>query len=157
MLLAQVVPPEVSLQSIADIALKAIMGGDYVVIAAALLVLVVFGVRTYGAKLRDVLPDDNVADKALAWLFVSRPGGWVLNILTAIAGALATALLAGAPISWALVQAGLMAALSGAALWELLKDIVGYVTKAQAAKAAAEAAAKVKTSADAIKSINENT
>lgn len=137
--------------------LEAVKSGDWVAVSAALLVLVVAGIRVYGQKVRGELPDNTLVDKGLTWLLESKPGGWVLNILTAIAGAFATALLASAPITFGLVKAALLTALSGAAIWELVKDILGWWTAKQALEAGKKAAAAVANSADAVKAINERT
>lgn len=142
--------PAESLQNPSDFAkilFQALLSGDWVVAAAALLVVIVAVVRLYGQKIQAALPDDNFIDKALTFLFSSTWGGWLLNILTAIAGAFATALLAGAPITFGLIQAALITALSGAALWELVKDLFKFVASKKV----------IATSSEAVKAINEKT
>lgn len=146
-----------SLEAFAKILFEAITSGNWTVVAAAALVLVVAVVRIYGKKLQDALPDSNPLDKGLTFLFSTTWGGWILNILTAIAGALASALLASAPITWGLVGAAIVTALSGAALWELLKDILNAFAKKQAQIAGQKAADAVKTPSDAVKAINDST
>lgn len=137
--------------------LEAVKSGDWVAVAAAVLVLVVAAIRVYGQKVRGELPDNTLVDKALTWLLESKPGGWVLNILTALAGAFATALLAGAPITFGLVKAALLTALSGAALWELVKDVLAWWASRQALEAGAKAAAGIGDSKTAVVAINERT
>ena len=144
-------------ESFAKILFEAITSGNWTVVAAAALVLIVAAIRVYGKKLQEALPDSNPLDKALTFLFSTTWGGWILNILTAIAGALGTALLAGAPVTWGLVGAAVMTALSGAALWELLKDVLNAFAKKQADEAGQKAADAVKTQAEAVKAINDNT
>ena len=131
----------------AKILFQALLSGNWVVVAAAALVLVVAVIRLYGNKIQDALPDDNFIDKALTFLFSSTWGGWLLNILTAIAGAFATALIAGAPITFGLIQAAVITALSGAALWELIKDLFSTFAPKKLPE----------TSAEAVKAINEKT
>ena len=157
MLLAQVASPSFDLAAIAKALLSAAKDGDYVAVLAAVLVLLVAAIRIYGQKLRGELPDENFLDKALTWLLESKPGGWALNVLTALAGAYATALLAGEPITWAVTQAALLTALSGAALWELAKDILGWWAAKKALEAGEAAKAKIQNSGDAVKAVNERT
>lgn len=104
-----------------------VSNGNMVGAAAALLVVVVAFLRKYGKKVHEALPDDHPLDMVLAFLFDSKPGGWALNVLTAVAGALGTALIAGAPITWSLVAPVIAVSLSGAALWGLLKDLLEWL------------------------------
>jgi len=145
------------IEKIAKVFFEAVQSGNWTVVAAAALVLVVAIIRIHGQKVRGALPDENILDKALTWLLESKPGGWVLNVLTAISGALATALLAGAPITWAIVKGALLTALSGAALWELAKDVLGWWTAKKALEAGAAAAGAIKTSKQALDAVNERT
>lgn len=157
MLFAQLASPSFDLGAVAKALLVAVKSGDWVAVVAALLVLVVAGVRLYGQKIRGELPDENWVDKALTWLLESKPGGWALNILTAVAGAYATALLAGEPITWGITQAALLTALSGAALWELAKDVIGWWAAKKAIEAGKAAAAQIQTPGDAVSAINART
>lgn len=157
MLFAQTVAPSFDLSAIAKALLAAVKGGDWVAVVAAILVLIVAGVRLYGQKIRGELPDENWLDKGLTWLLESKPGGWTLNVLTAVAGAYATALLAGEPITWGITQAALLTALSGAALWELAKDVIGWWAAKKALEAGKAAAAQIQTSGDAVAAVNERT
>jgi len=157
MFLAQVAAPSFDLGAVAKALLVAVKSGDWVAVVAAVLVLVVAGIRLYGQKIRGELPDDNFLDKTLTWLLESKPGGWALNVLTALAGAYATALLAGEPITWGITQAALLTALSGAALWELAKDVIGWWAAKKALEAGEAAKAKIQTAGDAVKAVNERT
>lgn len=145
------------LSALAKVLLEAVKNGDWVAVVAAALVLLVAGIRIYGQKIRGELPDHTLLDKALTWVLESKPGGWVLNISTAVAGAYATALLAGEPVTWALTKAALLTALSGAALWELAKDVLGWWTASKALEAGAAAAGAIKTSKQALDAVNERT
>lgn len=107
--------------------------------AAALLVLLVSLLRLYGKKLHDWLPDNLIWDKPLWFLFDTKPGGWLVNLLTALAGGVGTAQLAGEPVTWALVKPILTVAVTGAAIWEMLKDLFDWA-KAKGAAAKAEPA-----------------
>jgi len=141
----------------AQILFDAVTSGKWEVVTAAALVLLVAGIRLYGKKLQAALPDENPLDKGLTWLFTNTWGGWTLNLLTAIAGALATALLAGAPVTLGLVGTAIMTALSGAALWELLKDVLAEIQTKKAAEAGEAAALKVVGTPEAVEAINEHT
>lgn len=156
-MLAQINPPSFDIAAVAKALLSAAKDGDYIAVLAAVLVLLVAGIRIYGQQIRGELPDENPLDKGLTWLLESKPGGWVLNVLTALAGAYATALLAGEPITWAVTQAALLTALSGAALWELVKDILGWWAAKKALEAGEAAKAKIQNSGDAVKAVNERT
>lgn len=145
------------IEKIAKVMFEAVNSGDWAAVAGAALVLIVAGIRLYGQKVRGALPDENIVDKALTWLLESKPGGWVLNILTAISGAMGTALLAGAPITFSIIKAALLTALSGAALWELLKDVLGWWTAKKALEAGAAAAGAIKTSKQALDAVNDRT
>jgi hypothetical protein len=157
MLFAQAASPSLDLGAVAKALLGAVKNGDWLAVVAAVLVLVVAGVRLYGQKIRGELPDENWVDKALTWLLESKPGGWTLNVLTAISGAYATALLAGEPITWGITQAALVTALSGAALWELAKDVIGWWATKKAIEAGKAAAAQIQTSGDAVGAVNSRT
>ena len=103
--------------------------GNWWLAAAALLVIVVSLIRLYGKKLHDKLPDNLLWDKPLYFLFDTKPGGWLLNLLTAVAGGCGTAMLSGSAVDWALVKPILMVSVSGAAVWEIVKDVWGWVQK----------------------------
>lgn len=122
---------------------EAITSGRWPEAGAALLVLAVALLRIYGRKLHDALPDHVIADKALAFLFDTKPGGWCLNALTGVAGALGTALVVGSPITWALVKPILTVSLTAAGLWELIRDLMEWwKAPSKAAEAGAAAAEK---------------
>lgn len=126
----------------AKVVFEAVTTGNWWLAATALLILVVAVVRMYGKKIHELLPDDSPLDAPFYFLFDTKIGGWVLNFLTTFAGGLATAVLAHQPITWALVKPVLMVALSGAAIWELYKDVQEWWTARQAAKALAAAPVK---------------
>jgi len=108
---------------------EGVKAGNWWLAAAAFLVLVVGLLRTYGKKLHDKLPDNVIWDKPLTFLFDTKPGGWLLNLMTAVAGGCGTAMLAGSAVDWALVKPILMVSVSGAAVWEVAKDIWVWVQK----------------------------
>lgn len=101
---------------------EAVRSGRWPEVGAILLVLTVVVVRKFGLKARDLLPDHTLADRALAFLFDSKPGGWLLNIATALAGGMSGALLAGQAIDLALLKSVVPVSLIGAAMWEAAKD-----------------------------------
>lgn len=121
--------------------------GNWWIVASALLVVIVSLLRTYGKKLHEALADTNILDKPLWFLLETKPGGWLMNALTAVAGACGAALLAGEPVTWAILKPVMLVSGSGAALWELYKDISGWLTKKSVPAAAAQAASEVPTPA----------
>lgn len=114
-----------------------VKNGNWWGAAAALLVLLVSLLRLYGKKLHDWLPDNLLWDKPLWFLFDTKPGGYIVNFLTALAGGIGTAQLAGEPVTWALVKPILTVAVTGAAIWEMLKDLFEWAKAKGAAKAEA--------------------
>ena len=117
----------------------AVKDGNWWLAAAALLLLVVSLLRGLGKKFHAWLPDSNIMDKPLIFLYDTKIGGWVLNWLTATAGGIGTAMAAGVAVDWSLWKAVLMVSTSGTALFELYSDIKEWwVAKQEAKKKAAE-------------------
>ena len=117
----------------------AVKDGNWWLAAAGLLLIVVGFFRTLGRKFHDWLPDNNVLDKPLIFLYDTRVGGWILNWLTAIAGGVGTAMAAGVAVDWSLWKSVLMVSTSASALFELYKDIKAWiVSRTEAKKKAAE-------------------
>ena len=93
------------LRPIAD----AVLGGEYALASALALVFAVVLARRYGAKV---------------WPFLGTgPGAAILVLLGSFGGALATAL-TGAGLSWGLVQAALLVAVSAAGGYSLARTLV---------------------------------
>jgi hypothetical protein len=87
--------------------LGAATSGQWALVAAFVLVAVVWGLRK------------------LPWPPLKTPeGGAVLNILTGFAGAFLSALVGGAAFSWALVLTSLQVSVLAAGGWSLLKSLV---------------------------------
>lgn len=107
----------------ARVAFQAVRDGDWWAAASALLVLVVSLLRVYGRRLYDWIPDESPFDKPLWFLFDTKAGGYLLNVLTAVAGGVGTALLAGEPVTWALLKPIVMVSTTATALWEIAKDV----------------------------------
>lgn len=103
--------------------------GNWWAAAAALLVVIVSLLRTYGRKLHDKLDDKNPLDKVFWAIFDTKAGGLLLNIATAVAGGVGTALLAGEPVNWSLLKPILIVAGTGSALWEIGKDLFSFIQK----------------------------
>jgi hypothetical protein len=124
---------------------QAVAHGDWWAVAAAFLVLVVSLLRKYGKWLHEKIPDTNPLDKIFWFLLETKPGGWLLNLLTAVSGGVGTSLLVGEKMTWGLLQPILLVSVTGASLWELIKDISEYVqsVKAKNAEPAAPAAPAV--------------
>jgi len=117
--------------------------GNWWLVAGAFLVLVVSILRSSGKKFHEWLPDNNILDKPLFFLFDTRVGGWILNWLTAMAGGIGTALVAGVTVDFSLWKSVVMVSTSASAIFELYSDIMAWVKTKTAAKkeAAAKAAA----------------
>ena len=129
---------------------NAVSSGRWPEVGWIVLVLLVIGLRMFGQKIHDFIPDDNWADKPFWFLLETKPGMWILNVLTAIGGGIGTALIAVGPaaVNWALVRPMLTAAIAGAGVWTLIaetiamfrkKDVPNTVAAAKAGAAAAEA------------------
>jgi hypothetical protein len=108
---------------------------------ALLLFAVVALLRTFGKKIHDLIPDTNPIDKPFWFLFDTKIGGWILNWLTAVAGVLGSAYMAGMPVDGAAWKTAVLCSTGGTALIELKDDIMEWWV-ARKAKKAAEAAAK---------------
>lgn len=119
----------------------AVKTGNWWVAAAALLVLVVGLLRSMGKKFHAWLPDNNILDKPLFFLFDTKVGAWLLNWLTAIAGGVGTAIAAGVQPDFSIWKSVVMVSTTGSMLVELYKDIMEWIKSAQEKKAAAKAAA----------------
>ncbi len=100
--------------------------GNWAAAMMFLLFMVVGFLRTLGKKIHSWLPDNNVLDKPLIFLYDTKPGGWLLNWLTAIGGCLVTAYLAGMPVDFHAWRTALIASTGGTALIELKDDIVEW-------------------------------
>lgn len=85
----------------------AVMGGQWTLVAALALMLVVFALRKFGAA-------------RLPWL-ASDAGGAVAVLLTSVLGAVATALTAGEVLSPALLLKALQVGFAAAGGWAVLK------------------------------------
>ncbi len=111
--------------------------GNWWMAAAAFLVLVVGLLRGIGKKFHEWLPDNNVLDKPLIFLYDTKIGGWILNWLTALGGGVGTAMAAGVPVDFSLWKSVVIVATSGSAIFELYKDIKEWWLARAAKKAAA--------------------
>lgn len=115
-----------------------VKAGNWWLAAGAFLVLVVSLLRTAGKKFHEWLPDDNILDKPLLFLYDTKIGGWILNWLTATAGGIGTAMAAGVPVDASLWKSVVMVSTSASALFELYSDLMAW-WKARAAKKAVAA------------------
>jgi hypothetical protein len=127
--------------SFVKLVFTSVKSGNWWAAASALLVLVVSLLRTYGKKLHELIPDASLWDKPFWFVFDTKPGGWLLNIATAVAGGCGTALMAGEPVNWTLVKPILTVAVTGAALWEMGKDILEWFQARKSPPAAPSAPA----------------
>jgi hypothetical protein len=123
-------------EAFVHIIFSSVKDGNWWAAASAFLVLIVSLIRSYGKKLHDWLPDESVWDKPFWFIFDTKPGGWILNIATAIAGGVGTALVGGEAVNWSLVKPILMVSITGAAMWEMGKDLFEWF-KAKGAAAPA--------------------
>jgi len=122
--------------------------GELFALAVLVVVLLVLGVRAFGKKLHDMIPDDHWADRPFFFLFESKPGGVLLNSATAFAVAMVPMYATDTKVTPELVVplvvgtggiVGLATALYG---WA--KDVVAWFKlRKLKAKEAGEAAAKV--------------
>lgn len=107
----------------AKVAFAAVASGDWVTAAAAAVVLLISLVRMWGKKLHDWIDDANPLDLPLWFLFDTKPGGILLNALVTSGAGVGTALMAGAPVTWALLKPILLVSFSASTLWGWLKDL----------------------------------
>lgn len=126
-------PVDYNLHATARVIYSAVSEGDWWTAASAFLVLVVAMVRSYGKKVHELIPDSWWIDNVFWFILDTKPGGWLLNVLTTIAGGLGTAIMAGEAVTWALVKPVLMVSLTGASMWGLLKDIMDWREERKAA------------------------
>lgn len=115
--------------SFVSVIAKSVRAGDWWGVCSAVLVLVVTILRLYGKRLHDLIPDDSLWDKPLWFLFDTKVGGWSMNLTVSLAGTVGTAQLAGEHVTWSLLKSALMLSLTGAAMWELFKDIGDWLTR----------------------------
>jgi hypothetical protein len=115
---------------------SSVKDGNWWAAASALLVALVSAFRKFGKTLHEKIPDNSVWDKPFWFILETKPGGWFLNIATAVAGGVGAALLAGEPVTWSLVKPILMVSVTGAALWEMAKDFIAWVKAKKADPAA---------------------
>jgi len=111
-------------------------------IAALILFGFVGGMRIAGRKIHEFIPDTSMWDKPFWFLFDTKVGGWLMNWLTAIAGALGTAQAAGVPVDAHAWQIAVLASTSATTLIELWDDVSEWLAKRKAAKEAAAAVPK---------------
>ncbi len=114
--------------SFAKLAYEAIVNGSWWTAAAALLVALVFAIRKFGKWVHDLIPDDSkvwwhvALEVPLGFLFDTQPGAWLLTFLTALAGAVGSALVVGAPITLELLKPTLIITFTGSSLYELFRN-----------------------------------
>ena len=96
-----------------ELLFKKVMAGEYLLAAAAGLMLVVFLARHERLPLVKWLP-----------FLATKWGGWALSFALSLLGAVGTALLSGHAIDGSLLMQALYVALAAAAGWELKKDMI---------------------------------
>lgn len=106
---------------------QAVVAGSVPASSVAVLVVIalVALIRKVGPEVHRLLPDHTIVDKGLAFLFDSKPGGWLLNALTTAAVGLAAVIGANpsAPLTLAVVGPILGGAFTVAGVFEFLKDL----------------------------------
>jgi hypothetical protein len=107
----------------AKVVFSAVASGDWVTAAAAGVVLLIALVRLFGKKLHDFLPDHVLLDVPLYFLFDTKPGGILLNALVSGAAGVGSAMLAGVPVTWALLKPVLLVSFSASTIWGWAKDL----------------------------------
>lgn len=136
----------------------AFKAGMWFVAAVSSIIAIVFALRLWGKRLHDMIPDESAFDRPFWFLFDTKPGGVLLNGLTASGVVLTPVLLSGQTMSPALAGATLAAGIGASTAWGWLKDLYGWwkerkpdAAPAQAAgvEAAKATAAKPGTGVDA--------
>lgn len=112
----------------------------------ACIVVLVFALRIWGQKLHDWIDDNSWADKPLWFFFDTKPGGVVLNGMTAAGLVLTPVLLGGLHFTTVLAGATLIAGIGASQVWGWVKDLYSWwqarKPSPEAAKAAGVEAAK---------------
>jgi hypothetical protein len=105
--------------------LEAVQNGRWLEAAAVLMVIAVGLFRLFGKSLHERIPDTSKWDAPFYFLLETKPGRWLLNSLTGIAGVIAAALatvgLSG--VTWALIQPAVALIFTTAGLYQLAKDV----------------------------------
>lgn len=109
-------------------------------VAAAVLVLLVALLRAFGKRLHEFIPDESPFDKPLFFLYDTKPGGWLLNTLTSLAGGFGVALLANQPVTLELAGTVATVSFTAAGIWGLVKDLLDWWSKRKPSEAPAQAA-----------------
>lgn len=122
-------PSEVQLVKTVVVGVKS---GDWVTVAAAVLVIAVMVIRKFGKQLHEAIDDNNPVDKVFWFFLETKPGGWLLNFLTSLTGAMGSAIVSGVAVNWELLKPVLLVSLTGASLWELFKDVSDFIKKPKA-------------------------
>lgn len=126
----------------------AVRAGDGWLAAMFILVALVGGLRTFGRKVHDWIPDDSPWDRPFYFIFQTKIGGWLMNWLTAIAGCLLTTHAAGATVDATAWKIAFMASTGATAIIELADDLKEWWVKKKSDQIlAAATAAKPKTDA----------
>lgn len=103
-------PDPSNLEAFAQLVLSAVTSGNWALLASLVLVGVVFFARKFGGKY-------------VPFLLTAR-GGALLALLGGVAGAIATSLLAGGPVTSTLVLQGLTVGFAAAGGWTVLKKLL---------------------------------
>ncbi len=114
-----------------------IQNGDWLSAVASILVILIGLFRMFAKKIHELIPDENPIDKIFWFMLETNVGGWITNFLTTTAFGIASVLLVGEPITWALLKPILALSLSAAGIVKLVKDIWAWIQgKIDAKKAA---------------------
>lgn len=125
-----------NIEAFARAIFDAVTSKNYALVAALAVVALVYLARKYAGPKVPFLQTDK--------------GGVLLSLATSFAGALATALFAGGPISLALVSQALIVAFTASGGWSMIRKLF-FTDDAAKAKALAEAAGKAAKGSTAAK------
>lgn len=106
----------------------------------AILVAVVFLIRLFGKKAHEAIADDSIWDKPFWFMFDTKPGGILLNALTACAVVLAPLMLAGQVMTPALAGVTLSASVGASTIWGWVKDLYEWWKTRKSSDAPAKSA-----------------
>jgi len=132
----------------------AFKAGMWFAAAVGTIVCLVLALRIYGKKLHELIPDDSIADKPFYFLFDTKPGGVLLNGLTAASVVVTPLMLSGEQFTPAVAGTALLAGVGASQLWGWVKDLYEWWKQrkpdpAPAQAAGLEAAKKPGTGVDA--------
>lgn len=106
-----------------------IQNGNWFSAVSGILVILIGLFRMFAKKLHELIPDENPIDKFFWFMLETNVGGWITNFLTTTSLGIASVLLVGEPITWAILKPILGLSLTMAGIVKLVKDVWDWIQK----------------------------